>query len=144
MGGQDKEKWCQPLTAAGLSEEWVAQSVGGVSTENISRMEAAFEGAAKAFLETSRIACKWLKETHSLTREQGSRVENNRKSIQESKGNIKNNVREILCIKTSLRDKVTRIERLERQIRSQETALFLQDRKLEDLKEVIRKRGEGI
>ena len=114
---QDYKKWHQPLTAAGLPEEWVTQSVGGVSTENISRMEAAFEGA-KAFLETSRIACKWLKETHSLTKEQGSKVENNRKSIQESKGNIKNNVREILCIKTSLGDKVTRIERLERQIRS--------------------------
>ena len=79
-----------------------------------------------------------------MTREQGTRVENNRKSIQESKGNIKNNVREIFCIKTSLGDKVSRIERLERQIRSQETALFLQERKLEDLKEVIRKRGEGI
>ena len=37
-----------------------------------------------------------------------------------------------------------RIERLERQTRGLETALFLQDRKLEDLKEVIRKRGEGI
>ena len=105
--GQDKEKWRKPLTTARLPEEWVAQSVGGVSTENISRMEATFEGAVKAFLKTSKIACKWLKETHSLTREQGSRVENNRKSIQESKGNIKNNVREILCIKTSLGDKVT-------------------------------------
>ena len=99
---------------------------------------------AKVFLETSRVACKWLKDTHSLTREQGTRVENNRKSIQESKGNIKNNVREIFCIKANLGDKVSRIEHLEKQIRSQETALVSQERKLEDLEEVIRKRGDRI
>ena len=107
-------------------------------------MEAAFEGAAKAFMETSRIACKWLKDTHSLTREQGTRVENNRKSIQESKGNIKNNVREIFCVKANLGDQLDRIECSEKQVKSQEMALISQERKLEDLEEVIRKRGDRI
>ena len=79
-----------------------------------------------------------------MTREQGTRVENNRKSIQESKGNTKNNIREIFCIKANLRDQVDRIERLEKQVKSQETALISQERKLEDLEEVIRKRGDGI
>lgn len=39
---------------------------------------------------------------------------------------------------------MSRIERLEKLIRSQETALVSQERKLEDLEEVIRKRGYGI
>ena len=118
--------------------------MSGGSTENISRMEAVFEGAAKAFMETSRVACKWLKDTHSLTRKQGTKVENNRKSIQDNKENIKNNVREIFCVKANLGDQVDRIECLERQVKSQETALISQERKLEDLEEVIRKRGDGI
>ena len=33
---------------------------------------------------------------------------------------------------------------MERQVKSQETALISQERKLEDLEEVIRKRGDGI
>ena len=107
-------------------------------------MGAAFEGVAKVFLETSRVAYKWLKDTHSLTREQGTRVENNRKSIQDNKGNIKNNVREIFCVKANLGDQVDRIEHLERQVKSLEMALISQERKLEDLEEVIRKRGDGI
>ena len=79
-----------------------------------------------------------------MTREQGTKVENNRKSIQDNKENIKNNVKEIFCVKANLGVQVDRIERLERQVKSQETALISQKRKLEDLEEVIRKRGEGI
>ena len=90
-------------------------------------MEVTFKGAAKAFMETSRVACWWLKDTHSLTREQGTKVEKNWKSIQDNKENIKNNVKEIFCVKAYLEVQVDRIEHLEGQVRNQETALISQE-----------------
>ena len=84
-------------------------------------MEAAFEGAAKAFMETSRVAFRWLKDTHSLTREQGTKVEKNGKSIQES---IENNVKEIFCVKANHEVQVDRIGRLDILVKSQETTLI--------------------
>ena len=84
----------------------------------------------------------WLKDTHSLTREQGTKVEKNRKSIQDNKESIKNNINEIFCVKANHEVQVDRIGRLEGQVRNQETALIFQEWKLEKLEEGIKKKGK--
>ena len=74
----------------------------------------------------------------------GVKVKKNRKGTQDNKQSINNNVTEIFCIKARHEVHGDRIGHLEILVKNQENALISQERKLEELEEGIKKRGEGI
>ena len=107
-------------------------------------METVFKDSSKAFKEISIIAFTWLKDMHGLVQEQRVKIQKIRQDTQNHKQDIKANVLEIFCIKTNYELHEDRLEQLERIVRNQEKALISQEKKLEEIEEENKKRGEEL
>ena len=107
-------------------------------------MKTAFKDSSKAFKEISIIAFTWLKDTHCLIQEQGVKIEKIRQDTQDHKQDIKANVTEIFFFKTNYKLHEDRLEPLERIVRNQEKSLISQEKKLEEIEEENKKKGEEL
>ena len=96
-------------------------------------MEAAIEETARSFENTSKLAFSWLKDTDRQTLEQGVKVEDNQKSIQDNKERIQGNATEIFSVKALLELHEDKIGRLEEQVKEQENTLIIQGQLVEKL-----------
>ena len=92
----------------------------------------------------SIITFKWLKDTHCSVQEQEVKIEQIQQDTQDHRQEIKATVTEIYCIKTNYELHEDRLERLERIVRNQEKSLISQEKKLEEVKEENKKRGEEL
>ena len=107
-------------------------------------METVFKDMSKAFKEISIITFAWLKDTHCSVQEQEVKIEQIRQDTQDHGQEIKATVTEIFCIKTNYKLHEDRLERLERIVRNQEKSLISQEKKLEEIEEENKKRGEEL
>ena len=107
-------------------------------------MERAFKDLSKAFKEISIITLAWLKDTHCSIKGQEVKIEQIQQDTHDHSWEIKATVTEIYCIKTNHELHEDRLECLERIVRHQEKSLTSQEKKLEELKEENKKRGEEL
>ena len=103
-----------------------------------------FRDSSKAFKEISFITVLWLKDTHHSIQEQEATLEQIKQDTQDQGQEIQATITDIYCIKTNYELHEDRLERLERIVRNQEKSLISQEKKLEEIEEENKKRGEEI
>ena len=107
-------------------------------------MEAVFRDSSKAFKEISFITVAWLKDTHHSIQEQEAKLEQIKQDTQDQGQEIQATVMDIYCIKTNYELHKDRLEQLERIVRSHKKSLISQEKKLEEIEEENKKRGEEL